>query len=125
VLLLVVGVLAVRLRVQRERAFRSDEPTPPAPRALFSLGAVLILSILVSCGKLWVHLHPRATVVVAETPLRTGPDPQTSTLTTLSEGAEVEPLSVETSWVRVRLPDSGEGWLPLESLFHTSGRALW
>ena len=60
------------------------------------------------------RLEPRAIVVTAVAPLRTGPGPDYLVTYELSDGAECFLLARQAGWVQLRVSDGGTGWTEAE-----------
>ncbi len=130
-LILFTGFLGVRYFGARHRALRDETPLPPFPTVFILLTACLMGSLVLTGTKLIADSEPRATVIEAGLAVRSGPNLEDNSLFELIEGVEVilvrkmMPAQSETKemgWAQITYPGGLTGWVPLNSIFQTSGR---
>jgi tetratricopeptide (TPR) repeat protein len=77
----------------------------------FSLVTAVLLVGLAFAASVYEVAHRRAVVLADRIVLRQAPTPQASTELDLHEGAVVEVLGAQQSWLEVRLPNGATGWI--------------
>jgi Tfp pilus assembly protein PilF len=137
-LLLAAGFLGVRYFGARHRALRDETPLPPFPTVFILLISGLLSSLFLTGAKIIADNEPRATVIESGLAVRSGPNLEDNSLFELIEGAQVilvrkiqasqavatEPSDKPTDigWAQITYPGGLTGWVPLNSIFQTSGR---
>jgi len=94
------------------------------PRARSATGYALLVSCLVllmAAGFLGIKIYDsqvneEAIVLRPTAVVRTGPDVSAEPVFTLHEGAKVQLVEQRDDWLRIRLPDGKNGWLPQDDL---------
>ena len=112
--------------VQSRRISQEQEVSPPRLQSstIFLFVGFIIASTLVAL-KGYEHTLTRATVIEETVAARSGPDESTSTLFELFEGMGVIVRESREDWLQVTYPGGRTGWVPKDSVFHTSGRTKW
>lgn len=100
--------LAARRRAQAQG--REDGPLWGTLAAIFGVGATLAGALLV--GRLALSRTPFAVVLPDQVAVKEGADPNYRTTFEVHAGLRVRMLERDQGWVRVRLANGLEGWLP-------------
>lgn len=96
------GTAAVRLFFRR-----------PFLRGLLYISLLFGLTMGITAATRYIHtrLHQPAVIIVPETSVRSGMDPESTTLFVLHDGAEGWVDQTRDGWVLFRLPSGKKGWL--------------
>jgi tetratricopeptide (TPR) repeat protein len=112
---------------QRTR-FKKGEGKPPAfPVTAVVLGLIFAGSVFLAASKALDQNLPRATIVVDKVEAHASPGSGQATLFELFEGMEVivrELIQTDNNekWMQVTYPGGMTGWIPSDSVMHSSGR---
>lgn len=107
VLVLGAGLLGAVFRAEPNQGLAWRSPVAGA-----AVGGGLVL-VAVALGTSYVQAHERRAVVMpASVPLRTAPDDTAVPDTTIEAGTMLEIRVQKENWIRVRLRDQTDGWVP-------------
>lgn len=120
-LFLFAGFLGVRYFGARHRALRDETSLPPFPTVLILLSILLVISLFFTVAKLTAEGEARATVILSDTAVRSGPSPEDNVLFELIEGVEVILIRRHDEWSQITYPGGLTGWVPSAAIFQTSG----
>lgn len=123
-LLVISGRLIIAYLGAKQRAIEEELSLPRFSNIAGVLSTCLFLSLGLTALKSWDLFTPYATVV-AKVPIRTGPTEASSQLIELREGTNVVLRQQKDDWIQIHSPSGVSGWVPKQSIFHTSGLLLW
>lgn len=109
---------------ERRRANSAGALPPPFPiKVGVVLGFFVLLSMLAALRN-YDAKTIRATIVVASTPLRTGPTEESANVTEVFEGQEVVVQRLDKDWLQVTYAGRTTGWVDRKSAELSSGDFL-
>ena len=123
-LLTAAGWLLIKYSADRKVAVEEELPLPSFPWIGLLFATLFLLFQGLSFAKLYDSFQPRGILVSENTPVLSAPQPDSSVLFEILEGAEVLILRKNGEWAQVQYPSGLAGWIPAASVFQTSGQEL-
>lgn len=118
------GWLLIKYAANRKVAVEEELPLPSPPWLGLLFGLLFLVFQAIAFAKLYDGFQPRGVVVVEITQVLSAPEPESSVLFEILEGAEVLILRKNGDWAQIQYPSGLAGWIPTSTVFQTSGQEL-
>lgn len=92
------------------------KPKRPFVYAGVAVSFFFILSVALFLSRIEAALAEKAVIIEKKAPCRFEPFGNATVFFTLNEGQDVDIISAERGWVKIRRPDSKEGWVKEKDL---------